>query len=136
VRQSHAWHADRCGIFGYYTHDVPKDLQHILNTLFNGLKRLEYRGYDSAGVAVDLVDVYPASSRRSLCSRPLNGASSPLAELSPLPDVGGSRYGQPLSPVAETPERNGHSAMAAAFTLPFICKEVGKVKAEGQAGPC
>lgn len=26
----------------------------ILDTLFNGLKRLEYRGYDSAGVSIDL----------------------------------------------------------------------------------
>jgi hypothetical protein len=27
--------------------------QEILNTLFEGLRRLEYRGYDSAGVSVD-----------------------------------------------------------------------------------
>ena len=27
--------------------------QEILNTLFDGLRRLEYRGYDSAGVSVD-----------------------------------------------------------------------------------
>lgn len=30
---------------------------------FNGLKRLEYRGYDSAGIAVDLVDAYPITSK-------------------------------------------------------------------------
>lgn len=48
----------RCGIFGYYTYGVSKDLQFILETLFNGLKRLEYRGYDSAGIAVELVDAY------------------------------------------------------------------------------
>jgi glutamine---fructose-6-phosphate transaminase (isomerizing) len=35
----------------------------VLDTLFNGLKRLEYRGYDSAGIAVELVDTY--ANRRS-----------------------------------------------------------------------
>lgn len=45
-----------CGIFGYYTFNVNKDLQAVLDALFNGLKRLEYRGYDSAGIAVDVVD--------------------------------------------------------------------------------
>ncbi len=37
---------------------MKRDLQHVLNNLFNGLKRLEYRGYDSAGIAVDIVDAY------------------------------------------------------------------------------
>jgi glutamine---fructose-6-phosphate transaminase (isomerizing) len=36
-----------CGIVGFY--GSPKD---VLNTLTTGLHRLEYRGYDSAGVAV------------------------------------------------------------------------------------
>mmetsp|Transcript_12034 Transcript_12034/g.21332 ORF Transcript_12034/g.21332 Transcript_12034/m.21332 type:complete len:702 (-) Transcript_12034:208-2313(-) len=53
-----------CGIFGYYTFGVDKDLRAVLLTLFNGLKRLEYRGYDSAGVAVELVDPYPISSKQ------------------------------------------------------------------------
>ena len=35
-----------CGIVGYYGKD-----KKVLNTLISGLKRLEYRGYDSAGVA-------------------------------------------------------------------------------------
>jgi glutamine phosphoribosylpyrophosphate amidotransferase len=42
-----------CGIFGYYTFGTPKELQAILDVLFTGLKRLEYRGYDSAGICVD-----------------------------------------------------------------------------------
>ena len=37
-----------CGIFGYIGE---KD---TVSTVFNGLKRLEYRGYDSAGIAVSL----------------------------------------------------------------------------------
>ncbi|OGV48659.1 MAG: glutamine--fructose-6-phosphate aminotransferase [Lentisphaerae bacterium GWF2_44_16] len=35
-----------CGIVGY----IGK--RHVVNTLIDGLKRLEYRGYDSAGIAV------------------------------------------------------------------------------------
>jgi glucosamine--fructose-6-phosphate aminotransferase (isomerizing) len=32
---------------------VEKDRKFILDTLLNGLSRLEYRGYDSAGLAID-----------------------------------------------------------------------------------
>lgn len=32
---------------------MEKDRKFILDTLVNGLSRLEYRGYDSAGLAVD-----------------------------------------------------------------------------------
>ncbi|GAB7354730.1 hypothetical protein MBLNU459_g5145t1 [Dothideomycetes sp. NU459] len=42
-----------CGIFGYINYLVEKDRKYIINTLVNGLARLEYRGYDSAGLAVD-----------------------------------------------------------------------------------
>jgi len=42
------------GIFGFYFYDVRHTKGEILDTLFEGLKRLEYRGYDSAGVSVDL----------------------------------------------------------------------------------
>ncbi|CRG87899.1 glucosamine--fructose-6-phosphate aminotransferase (isomerizing) [Talaromyces islandicus] len=42
-----------CGIFGYINYLVEKDRKHIINTLVNGLSRLEYRGYDSAGLAID-----------------------------------------------------------------------------------
>lgn len=35
-----------CGIVGYYGHQNPK------NVILSGLKALEYRGYDSAGVAI------------------------------------------------------------------------------------
>lgn len=42
-----------CGIFAYLNYNVPRDRKYIVETLVNGLKRLEYRGYDSAGVAVD-----------------------------------------------------------------------------------
>lgn len=42
-----------CGIFAYLNYEHPQTRQHILNLLVTGLKRLEYRGYDSAGLAVD-----------------------------------------------------------------------------------
>lgn len=42
-----------CGIFGYINYLVEKDRRYILDTLVNGLSRLEYRGYDSAGLAID-----------------------------------------------------------------------------------
>lgn len=42
-----------CGIFGYYNHRVPRNRREILDCLLTGLRRLEYRGYDSAGICVD-----------------------------------------------------------------------------------
>ncbi|KAK5132467.1 glutamine--fructose-6-phosphate transaminase (isomerizing) [Meristemomyces frigidus] len=42
-----------CGIFGYINYLVEVDRQKIITTLVNGLARLEYRGYDSAGFAID-----------------------------------------------------------------------------------
>ena len=35
-----------CGIIGYYGPQKPKDI------ILEGLKKLEYRGYDSAGIAI------------------------------------------------------------------------------------
>lgn len=42
-----------CGIFAYLNYLEPKTRAQILEILINGLKRLEYRGYDSAGIAID-----------------------------------------------------------------------------------
>ncbi|CAH9072451.1 unnamed protein product [Cuscuta europaea] len=42
-----------CGIFAYLNYNVSKERGHILEVLFNGLRRLEYRGYDSAGISID-----------------------------------------------------------------------------------
>nr|CAB3248902.1 glutamine--fructose-6-phosphate aminotransferase [isomerizing] 2 [Phallusia mammillata] len=42
-----------CGIFAYINYRTPRDRKYIIETLVNGLKRLEYRGYDSAGIAFD-----------------------------------------------------------------------------------
>ncbi|OIR58086.1 MAG: glutamine-fructose-6-phosphate transaminase [Amphiamblys sp. WSBS2006] len=42
-----------CGIFGYININVTKTREEIMEILMHGLARLEYRGYDSAGIAVD-----------------------------------------------------------------------------------
>jgi len=42
-----------CGIFAYLNYLTPRTRQQILEILVTGLKRLEYRGYDSAGIAID-----------------------------------------------------------------------------------
>lgn len=38
-----------CGIFGYLNYLIERDRRFIFDTLTQGLSRLEYRGYDSAG---------------------------------------------------------------------------------------
>ncbi|KAM9312713.1 glutamine--fructose-6-phosphate aminotransferase [isomerizing] 1 [Gastrophryne carolinensis] len=42
-----------CGIFAYLNYHVPRSRRDILERLIKGLQRLEYRGYDSAGVGID-----------------------------------------------------------------------------------
>jgi glucosamine--fructose-6-phosphate aminotransferase (isomerizing) len=42
-----------CGIFAYLNYGVPRDRRYILEALYKGLRRLEYRGYDSAGLSID-----------------------------------------------------------------------------------
>ncbi|KAI8899789.1 glutamine:fructose-6-phosphate amidotransferase [Globomyces pollinis-pini] len=42
-----------CGIFAYLNYLVEKDRKFIVDTLLTGLSRLEYRGYDSAGIAIN-----------------------------------------------------------------------------------
>ena len=41
-----------CGIFGYYHFRVSRSRRYIFDVLLAGLRRLEYRGYDSAGLSV------------------------------------------------------------------------------------
>lgn len=42
-----------CGIFGYLNFATEKNTAEVIQALVTGLRRLEYRGYDSAGVAFD-----------------------------------------------------------------------------------
>lgn len=45
------------GIFGYLNYLVKRDRRFIADILINGLHRLEYRGYDSSGIAFDGDDI-------------------------------------------------------------------------------
>lgn len=45
--------ANMCGIFGYCNYLVERSRGDIIDTLVEGLERLEYRGYDSTGIAID-----------------------------------------------------------------------------------
>lgn len=45
-----------CGIFAYLNHLKPKKKEEVVRMLIDGLKRQEYRGYDSAGIAIDGID--------------------------------------------------------------------------------
>ncbi|KAE9617755.1 putative glutamine--fructose-6-phosphate transaminase (isomerizing) [Lupinus albus] len=51
-----------CGIFAYLNYNVNRERRYILQVLFNGLRRLEYRGYDSAGIAIDSASAELGSS--------------------------------------------------------------------------
>lgn len=41
-----------CGIFGHYVFNGHVSRKQILDLVFGGLHRLEYRGYDSAGLSI------------------------------------------------------------------------------------
>jgi glutamine---fructose-6-phosphate transaminase (isomerizing) len=45
-----------CGIFGHYIFNGCITRKQILDILFCGLHRLEYRGYDSAGITIQVDD--------------------------------------------------------------------------------
>ena len=42
-----------CGIFAYINFLTPKQRREVLDMLIGGLQRLEYRGYDSAGICLE-----------------------------------------------------------------------------------
>lgn len=42
-----------CGIFAYLNYKISRERRYIIEVLFNGLRSLEYRGYDSAGISID-----------------------------------------------------------------------------------
>ncbi|XQJ24715.1 glucosamine-fructose-6-phosphate aminotransferase, putative [Leishmania guyanensis] len=42
-----------CGIWGYVNHNVKRTVEQILDVLIRGIQKVEYRGYDSAGLAID-----------------------------------------------------------------------------------
>ncbi|GME98308.1 unnamed protein product [Ambrosiozyma monospora] len=42
-----------CGIFGYANYNTKKTRGQVVETLVEGLSKLEYRGYDSTGIGID-----------------------------------------------------------------------------------
>lgn len=42
-----------CGIFAYLNFLTPRKRSEVIDILIRGLQRMEYRGYDSAGIAID-----------------------------------------------------------------------------------
>ncbi|KAK7374389.1 hypothetical protein VNO80_07819 [Phaseolus coccineus] len=60
-----------CGIFAYLNFNVNRERRYILQVLFNGLRRLEYRGYDSAGIAIDSSSQCASDAKFPLSHPPL-----------------------------------------------------------------
>ncbi|KNC49002.1 glucosamine-fructose-6-phosphate aminotransferase 2 [Thecamonas trahens ATCC 50062] len=71
-----------CGIFAYINHLVPRKRALLLQVLINGLRRLEYRGYDSAGVATDGFRLAAAAAEEVTAS----GADGNNSVALPFPD--------------------------------------------------
>ena len=71
-----------CGIFGYMNHQVPKTRKEIIQILVDGLKRLEYRGYDSAGIAVDTDIAFEGTESKRFTVIKRSGKVSALQEAS------------------------------------------------------
>ncbi|MBY0470101.1 glutamine--fructose-6-phosphate transaminase (isomerizing) [bacterium] len=94
-----------CGIVGYVGNRPAVDL------LLKGLKRLEYRGYDSAGIAVfhqNKLEIKKSEGRLENVEKLLNG-SAPLykASTSGLGHTRWATHGKPTTQNAH-PHRTGH----------------------------
>ncbi|KAH9586670.1 hypothetical protein LSM04_005122 [Trypanosoma melophagium] len=83
-----------CGIFGYVNYHVRRTKREILNTLLNGLKSIEYRGYDSAGLCVDnanpkepLACIRSVGNIEQLRSLVFNNANAVASELDASFDI-------------------------------------------------
>ncbi len=96
-----------CGIVGYVG---PKDASSIV---FNGLKKLEYRGYDSAGIAIinSKLDIRRAEGKlvnleEKLKAAPIHGTLA----------IGHTRWATHGAPV----ERNAHPHADEAYTVAVV----------------
>ncbi|XP_051897567.1 glutamine--fructose-6-phosphate aminotransferase [isomerizing] 1-like [Pristis pectinata] len=70
-----------CGIFAYLNHLVPRTRREIVEILFKGLQRLEYRGYDSAGIGIDGGDNKDCEDEgKQICIIKINGKIKVLEE--------------------------------------------------------
>lgn len=106
-----------CGIFGYYTFNVRKDLREVLAALFKGLHRLEYRGYDSAGLCIDTQDTWLLMPHDTV-SR--GQSPTPILE-----NGNGTGTAEAYADSSPQPDSNGKSNSP--LDTQLIIKEVGKV---------
>ena len=91
----------------YYNFNCPRDRQYVIDTLFTGLQRLEYRGYDSSGVCID-GDVFLHSPPPSAIPKHCNGDNG--RPVSPMKFMGRDGAMQKVEP-----------------TMPLVLKSVGKI---------
>ncbi len=108
-----------CGIVGYVG---PKEAQDVL---LEGLKRLEYRGYDSAGVAFfegDALTVYKSQGRLCQLAQKLKEAAPPPCHIG----IGHTRWATHGAPS----DINSHPHSAARVSLVHngIIENYGKLK--------
>ena len=66
-----------CGIFAYVNHGVSRSQRFVVDALVTGLRRLEYRGYDSAGLSVDAAPSAKAQSTGSNGAAGGDGGDAP-----------------------------------------------------------
>lgn len=97
----------QCGIFAYVNHGVARKQRYIVDALVTGLRRLEYRGYDSAGISVDAPAV-------------VEGAGDSAVARAPAEAAGSGEEGAPRSRAG----RAGHTA-----GRPLVFRQSGKVDA-------
>jgi glutamine---fructose-6-phosphate transaminase (isomerizing) len=101
-----AWYKNEmCGIIGYIGDKNPKGI------LLDGLKRLEYRGYDSAGIAVlhdAKVEVFRCEGRIEALEKRLS-----TADFKGSLGIGHTRWATHGAPT----ERNAHPHQVGAITL-------------------
>ncbi|XP_068153319.1 glutamine--fructose-6-phosphate aminotransferase [isomerizing] 2 [Drosophila tropicalis] len=86
-----------CGIFAYLNYLTPKTRQQVLDLLLQGLKRLEYRGYDSTGVAIDAPPAANAGDGDSIILVKRTGKVKILEDaITELCQGAEAEFGQPL----------------------------------------
>lgn len=100
-----------CGIIGYIGQ------RQVVPLIIDGLRKLEYRGYDSAGVAVVLSDrraLHPAQRRQA--GKPRDGAHKGV--LSPRVRLGHARWATHGRPTEENahPHRDCHGRAGASLS--------------------